>query len=155
MTDCGDMRSVLVLMFMWTAGGNVPGWEGDAFGSWKVARSTDRHLAQEILTVRFDPHPHGEVFTLDRVDGGRTITSSTILYFDRTAREFQGFGCSGTQLSARLDYQTVEILRTCGKDRWTRFLRRTTTRPNELLLEITEQQAHGGSIERRLVLQKR
>ena len=119
-----------------------------------ASTSRNPHVAEEILTLRFGPHPHGEVFTLDRVDGGRTITSSTILYFDGTAREFQGFACSGTQLSARLDYQTVEILRTCGKDRWTRFLRRTTTRPDELLLEITEHQSDGGRLERRLLLRK-
>jgi hypothetical protein len=53
-----------------------------------------------------------------------------------------------------LDHHTVEILRTCGKDRWTQFIRRTTARPDELLLEITEQQADGGRREWRLVLQK-
>jgi hypothetical protein len=95
------------------------------------------------------------VFTLDRIDGdGRSTTSSTILYLDSNPRDFQGFGCSGTQSSRRLDSQTVEILRTCASGEWTRFIRRLSTQPKVLLLEITEQQPDGRRFERRLVLEK-
>src|SRR5215469_1893856 len=91
-------------------------WAGDAFGVWKLnpARST---LARDqgSLTLRIEPHPRGEVFTLDTVAAdGRATTSSTILYFDGKTREFQDSTCSGTQSSRRVDGRTVEILRDCA-----------------------------------------
>jgi hypothetical protein len=53
-----------------------------------------------------------------------------------------------------LDSHTVEILRTCTSGEWTRFIRRLSTQPKVLLLEITEQQPDGRRFERRLVLEK-
>ena len=100
------MRIVPLLMLIGTACGTVPSWAGDVFGLWKVTppSSTDPRFSRERLTVRFEPHAKGEVFTLDRIDGdGRSTTSSTILYLDSKPRDFQGFGCSGTQSSRRLD----------------------------------------------------
>jgi hypothetical protein len=83
--------------------------------------------------VRFEPHSKGEVFTLDRIDqDDRSTTSSTILYLDSKPREFQDFGCSGTQSSKRLDSQTVEILRACDSGERTRFIRRLSTNAKEL-----------------------
>src|SRR5260370_41212659 len=76
-----------------------------AFGTWKLnaARSTLSGGTQpKGFTVRIEPHPKGEVFTLDKVESdGRTTSSSTILYFDGAPRDFQDFGCSGTQSSRR------------------------------------------------------
>jgi hypothetical protein len=46
----------------------------------------------------------------------------TILYLDGTSRDFQDFGCSGTQSSRRVDSQTVEILLQCANGGWTRFV---------------------------------
>ena len=88
-----------------------------------VARSRFRGAIQpKSLTVRIEPHAKGEVFTLDRSEAdGRTTSSSTILYFDGAPRDFQDFECSGTQSSRRLDPETVEILRRCGRDQWTKF----------------------------------
>jgi hypothetical protein len=104
--------------------------------------------------VQFEPHTKGEVFTLDKVDGdGRRSTSSTILYFDGQPREFQDLGCSGTQSSRRVDGRTVEILRNCASGERIRFVRRLSAQPNELVMEVIEQQA-GRSFERRLVLEK-
>jgi len=137
---------------MFTATGNV-----NAFGLWKMnpASSTGPRFFRENLTVRFEPHTKGEVFTLDRIDpDGRSTTSSTILYLDGNPREFQGFGCSGTQSSRRVDSQTVEIVRICASGEWTRFVRRLSARPKELVLEITEQQPGGRRAERRVVLEK-
>ena len=82
-------------------------WADDPFGIWKInlARSTfigEPHL--KSFTVRFEPHPSGEVFTLDRIGGdGRATTSSTILYFDGKPRDFQDAGCSGAQSSRRVE----------------------------------------------------
>ena len=136
------MRTVpLVLLFAGAC------WAGDAFGIWKAKPSS--------LTVRFEPHAKGEVFTLDRTDGdGRATTSSTILYLDGHPRDFQDVGCSGTQSSRRVDSRTVEILRQCGSGQWTRFVRRMSGQPKELILEITEQRPDGRRFERRLVLAK-
>jgi hypothetical protein len=104
--------------------------------------------------VRFAPHPMGEVFTLDRVDQhGRATTSSTILYLDGKAREFEGFGCSGTQSSRRLNSQTVEILRACNSGESTRMVRRLSADPKQLFLDVTEQQ-NGARVEQRLILER-
>jgi hypothetical protein len=120
-------------------------WADGAFGTWKT----------KTLTVRFEPHAKGEVFTLNRIDGdGRTTTSSTILYLDGKPRDFEEPKCSGTQSSRRLDGQTVEILRKCASGEWTRFIRRLAMQPKELVLEITEQHTDGRRFERRLILEK-
>jgi len=135
-----------------TATGNAT-----AFGLWKVnpVSSTSQRFFRENLTVRFEPHTKGEVFTLDRIGAhGRSTTFSTILYLDNKPREFEGFECSGTQSSRRLDSQTLEIVRTCATGEWTRFIRRWSTQPKELVLEITEQQPDGRHVERRVVLEK-
>ena len=130
-------------------------WAGDAFGIWKVNPIRSRDAFPKSLSVRFEPHPKGEVFTLDRIDGdGRTSTSSTILYFDGKARDFQDHGCSGTQSSRRVDSRTVEILHKCASGAGTQFVRRLSDQPNELVLEIMEQRADGRRLERRLVLEK-
>ena len=106
-------------------------------------------------TIRIESHAKGEVFSLDRIEAdGRSTTVSTILYLDGKGRDFQDPGCSGTESSRRVDSQTVEILRTCANGGWIRFVRRFSAQPNELVLEISERQAHGRSFERHLVLEK-
>jgi len=145
------MRVALLLMFL-----GATSSAGEAFGVWKLnpARST---LAgnQKSLTLRIERHTRGEVFTFDTVAAdGRASTSSTILYFDGKARDFQDSACSGTQSSRRVDGRTVEILRQCGNGGWTRFVRRLAAQPKELVLEITEQHSDGSRFERHLVLEK-
>lgn len=131
---------------------------GEPFGTWKMnpARSTfSWGLEIRSFTVRIEPHGQGEVFTVDRTErDGRTRSSSSILYFDGAARDFDGFECSGTQISRRLDGATVEILRNCGAGAWTRFVRRASPRPTELVLEITDQAMDGHRFEGRLILEK-
>lgn len=149
------MRIVALLLLIGTGGCAEPSRAGDAFGVWKVnpSRSTDPY--PNGLTVRFEPHARGEVFTLDRIDGdGRTTTSSTILYLDGEPRAFQDFGCSGTQSSRRVDSRTLEILRKCASGEWVRFVRRLGAQSKDLILDITEQRSDGRRLERRLVLEK-
>jgi len=127
----------------------------DGLGNWKVnpVRSTNPYPGSFVL--RIEPHPKGELFTLDRVDGqGRNTTSSTVLYLDGKPRDLDLPGCGGTQSSRRLDSRTVEILRNCGSGESTRFVERRT-QPKELVLEITEQRPDGSRLERRLVLEKK
>jgi hypothetical protein len=145
----GYMQAALVILLAATS------WAGEAFGVWKLnpARST---LAgdQRSVTLRIEPHPRGEVFTLDTVGpDGRATTSSTILYFDGKNREFLDSTCSGTQSSRRVDGGTVEILRDCAGGAQIRLLRRAT-RPGVLILEITERQRDGHHSERRLVMER-
>lgn len=131
-------------------------WAGDAFGVWKLnpARSTPAGN-QKIVTVRIAPHARGVVFTLDTVSGdGRASTSSTILYFDGKARNFQDSVCSGTQSSRRLDGRTVEILRNCTSGESTRLIRLLAVQSRELTFEITEQFPDGRGFQRHLVLEK-
>ena len=107
------------------------------------------------LTVRIEPHPKGEIFTLDRIEtDGRTITSSTIVYFDGEPRRFEDFGCSGIQSSRRADERTAEIVRMCASGGWMRLIWRASVKANELVLEITEQAADGRRFDRRLTLAK-
>ena len=65
----------------------------------------------------------------------------------------EGFSCSGTQLSRRLDAETVEILRNCGAGVWTRFVRRTVPK-NKLVFEISEHRPDGRRFDRQLVFEK-
>ena len=144
------MRAALLILLTASA------WAGEAFGVWTLnpARST---LAgnEKSLTLRIEPHTQGEVFTLDTVaTDGRASTFSTILYLDGRAREFQDSSCSGTQLSRRVDSQTVEILRDCAGGVRIRLVRRAV-QPGVLILEITEQQMGGPRSERRLFMEKR
>jgi len=120
------------------------------------ARSTfSQGVEIKSFAVRIEPHGKGEVFTIDRTErDGRTRSSSSILYFDGAARDFEGFECSGTQISRRLDRETVEILRNCGAGAWTKFVRHASPRPNELVLEITDQGMDGRRFEERLILEK-
>ena len=136
----------------------APAWAGAAFGTWKVNPDPSRVATDtrpKNITIRIESHAKGEVFTVDRIEAdGRATTSSIILYLDGQPREFQDLGCSGTQSSHRVDSRTVEILRTCASGGWIRFVRRMSAQPNELILEVTEQQAGGHRIERRLVLKR-
>ena len=147
------MRNTALILLL-----TVSGWGGDAFGTWTMdlARSTANPDPQpKSITIRIEPHDKGEVFTLDETDrNGRATTSSTILYLDNKSRDFQGFECSGSQSSRRLDTQTVEILRTCVTGEWTRLVRRVSTKAGELILEISHRQPDGRHSERRLVLEK-
>jgi hypothetical protein len=152
-----DMLSILritALILLLT----VSGWADAAFVTWTMnsARSTvatDPH--PKSITIRIESHAKGEVFTLERIEAdGRSTTVSTLLYLDDNPRDFQNSGCSGTQSSRRVDGQTVEILRTCARGGWIRFVRRFSAQPNELVMEVTEQQAGGHRVERRLVLEK-
>jgi hypothetical protein len=133
-------------------------WGNAAFGTWLMnpARSTfSRDAHPKSITIRIELHPKGEVFTLDRIEAdGRTTTSSTLLYLDGEPRDFQDADCSGSQSSRRLDGQTVEIVRACANGDRIRLVRRLSAQPNELFLEITEQQAGGTTLEGRLVLEK-
>jgi hypothetical protein len=107
------------------------------------------------LTVRMEPHANGEVFTLDRIEAdGRTTTLSTVLYLDNAPRRFEDFGCSGIQLSRRVDKQAVEILRQCDSGASIRLLRRSTAHEQEVILDIWEQHRDGRRFERRWVLEK-
>lgn len=131
---------------------------GQAYGTWKMnaARSTfSGGVSPKSFTVRIEPHPKGEVFTVDRTEpDGRTTSSSTILYLDGAAREFQDFECSGTQLSRRIDGETVEILRQCGAGAWTKFVRHSTDKSNKLMIDIMEKRRPGPNLDWRLILEK-
>jgi hypothetical protein len=147
------MRTILLTLLL-----SVSSWAEGPFGTWKITpgRSVfSGDFSPRSFSVRFEARARGEVFTLDRIDqDGRATSSSTILYLDGTSRDFQDFGCSGTQSSRRVDGQTVEVLRTCANGGWTRFVRRLAAQSKDLVLEITEHHADGRRFERRLVLEK-
>ena len=143
------MRAPLLIMLA------AASWGGDAFGVWKLnpARST-LAATEEIVTVRIDPHAKGEVFTLEAVTSdGRASTSSTILYFDGKARDFEDSTCSGKQWSRHIDSRIVEIVRSCTGGGQARIIRRTVD-PGLLILEISESTPDGRRLKQRLVLEK-
>jgi hypothetical protein len=133
------------------------GWTQAHVGTWKLnpARSVFPTPTQpKSLTVRVEPHPKGEVVTVDRTESnGQLTSSSTVVYLDGAARDFEGVGCSGSQTSRRLDDQSVEILRRCTSGDWQRLVRRLAPQGKEMLVEITKQQS-GRHFEQRLVLEK-
>lgn len=121
------------------------------------ARSTFSGGVQpKRFIIRIEPHQKGEVFTVEQTEpDGRNTSSSSILYLDGAPRAFQDFECSGTQASRRVDGMAVEILRRCGAGMWIKLVRRVSTNPRELVLEITGHYADGRHFDRRLVLEKR
>ena len=147
------MRTVLLLIMIVAAHAAE-----SVFGIWKVdtTRSTPKGSIQPMaLTVRIDPHAKGEVFTLDRIEAdGRTISSSTILYFDGAPHDFQDSRCSGTQSSRRLDSRTIEIARTCASGGSITIVRRLAATSKELIFDITEHHPDGRTFDLRLVLEK-
>ena len=128
------------------------------FGTWKmdVSRSKITGSARpKSFTVRIEPHSKGEVFTLDRIESdGRAMSSSTVLYFDGVPRDFEDFGCSGTQSSRRLDSQTMEILRVCATGEWIWLIRQSAVKSQELTIDITEKRDGRSHVEWRVVLKK-
>jgi hypothetical protein len=146
------MRTVLLLILLGAAC-----CAGEAYGTWKLnpARSTFSGQTQpKALVLRIEPHPKGQVVTVDRTgDNGQSTSSSTILYLDGAARDFQGTECSGSQTSRRLDSQTIEVLRQCGGGEWERLVQRLTRQGKELVVEITRQRS-GRRSEERLLLEK-
>jgi hypothetical protein len=133
---------------------SLPASDTGVFGVWRVNFRRSTNAYNHTVVVRFEPHRSGEVFTLDLIErDGRSTTSSTILYLDGKARDFEGLDCSGTQLSRRLDSHTVEILRACHSGEWTRIVRYLSADPKELVIEITEQHANRRS-ERKLILDR-
>jgi hypothetical protein len=147
------MRTVLLLMLL-----SVACWAGAAYGPWKLnaARSTFAGDNQpRSCTIRIEPHPKGEVFTLDRIEAdGRATSFSTTLYFDGAEREYRDSGCTGSQSSRRVDAESVEILRKCAGGSWNRLVHRSPGPGKELVIEITEQREDGRRFERRMVLEK-
>jgi len=133
------MHAVRLAILLGSALYAAPNSSPNAFGTWKMnpIRSTLTGDAEaKTLTVRFEPHAKGEVFTLDRTGpDGRITTSSTVLYLDGNPRDFEDRGCLGTQSSRRVDRETIEILRTCANGDWTRFIRRPGGQPKELIFE--------------------
>ncbi len=129
-----------------------------ALGTWKMnaTRSTFTGPSRpKSLSVRFEAHPKGEVFTVDRVESdGRAISSSSILYFDGAPRDIQDFDCAGSQSSRRLDTRTVEIHRKCAASDGTWLVRQPIERSKELRIDISEKRRDGSTLEWRVVLEK-
>jgi len=146
------MRIVPLLLLLATLS-----WAEGAFGTWKMnpSRSTfsgDPH--PKAMTLRLERHAKGEAFALDRIRAdGHAVTVSMILYLDGTEREFQGDACFGAQSSRSLDARTIEVIFKC-RGWWALILRRQTSSPNELILDITKQQADGQRFEEHLILEK-
>jgi hypothetical protein len=141
---------IAVLIFV-----GATSWASDAFGVWKLNAALSTGAGNEKrMTLRIEPHNRGEVLTLDILAAdGQATTSSTILYLDGKARDFQDSVCSGTQSSRRLDSRTVEILRECAGGRRFRLIRRVEN-SGVLILEVTEQNSEGRQFERHLVWKK-
>jgi uncharacterized ParB-like nuclease family protein len=131
---------------------------GQVYGTWKMdaLHSTFTGETQpKSVTLRIQKHPKGEVVTVDRVDvDGRTTSSSTILYFDGTPRDFEDFQCSGTQSSRRIDSQSIELVRVCKSGERSKMTRRSSAQWNELVLEIVVHQAKDRWFQRRLVFKR-
>ena len=76
-----------------------------------------------------------------------------IFYLDGKEREFQADACFVIQSSRSMDARTIEVFFKCRG--WgARILRRQTSSPNELILDIIRQQADGQRFEEHLILEK-
>lgn len=146
------MRDVFLLTLLM-----ITGSAQSVFGTWRLnpARSVFSGEPQpRSLVLRLEPHNRGEVVTVDRVErDGQAASTSTILYLDNAAREYERGGCSGTQASRRSDPQTVEIFRQCSGGDSERIIGRLDPSGQQLIVEITRQHS-GRRSEQRLVLEK-
>jgi hypothetical protein len=146
------MRTALLLMLLAAAG-----WTEAAYGTWTLNASQSTFAGDtqpKSFTIRIEPHAKGEVFTVNRIEAdGRVISSSILLYLDGTERDFREGECSGTQLSRRIDSQTIEILRNCGTGAWIKLVRRIALK-QQLILEISEQRHGGRRFDRRQIFEK-
>jgi hypothetical protein len=135
-------------------------WAQNAFGTWGMnpARSVfigDPHA--RAVTIRFEPHTKGEVFTWDAVrDNGQAETFSIILYFDGKVRDFQGLSCPGMgfQSSRRLDNRAIEISLNCQNGPKARIVRQMAPNVFDLILDITAEFPDGRRLGRHLVFEK-
>jgi len=88
------MRTAVLLIAFGAAFGGA-----SMLGTWKMDPARQSFIgltSPKSLTMRIEPHVIGEVFRLDRIEtDGRSVSSSTILYFDSTPRDFQDFECLG------------------------------------------------------------
>jgi hypothetical protein len=147
------MRMVAMIALLGSAYAGEAEW-----GEWRMnpSRSTfGGDVRPKGLTVWIEPHPKGEVLTVDRIEvDGRTTSSSTILYLDGIAKDFQDFTCSGTQSSRRISDQSVEIKRKCstGESIW--LIRPPAGAAKELTIQSTERRNGLPLVEWRAVLQK-
>jgi hypothetical protein len=135
------------------------GWAaGPELGIWKMNASRSTFATQvqpKSLTLRFEPHAKGTLFTVDRIESDdRATSSSTILYLDGKTRDFEDFRCIGKQSSRRTEHQGLEIVRHCMNGGGTRIEIQTTGHPNELVLVILLQDAAGNHSEEHLVFEK-
>jgi len=133
-------------------------WGQDDLGTWKMDSARSKFsgdLRPKSLTVRFEAHPKGELFTVDQVGAaGQATTFSIILYLDGKNRGLAVSSCSGTQSSRRVNSRTVEIVFDCRNGQSTRFIRRLGPQPNELVLDITGEGPTGPIPNRHLILKK-
>jgi hypothetical protein len=149
------MRCTALLVLIGAAAATGEGAAAEPFGTWKAVSSRSTNPYSGALLLRIEPHPKGEVFTVERTAADGSITSaSTILYLDGKAHPFQDTGCVGTQSSWRTDGRTVEIVRQCNNGDHVHYIRRIASPVSEMRLEISEEHRDGLRVERRLVLEK-
>src|SRR5712691_4323192 len=152
------MRTIILTLLLMLL--SAPAWAQNAFGTWKMnpTRSVftgDPH--PRAVTIRFEPHAKGEVFTWDSVrDNGQAETFSIILCFDGKIRDFQGLLCPGMgfQSSRRLDNRAIEISLNCQNGPNARIVRQMAPNAFDLILDITAQLPDGRRFERHLVFEK-
>ena len=84
---CCRMRMVLPPTALISVSCTVAIGPDHALGVWRVPPARSPGPYSNVLTIRFEPHNSGEVFTLNRTEAnGRSTTSSVLLYFDGRGR---------------------------------------------------------------------
>src|SRR5438093_10762742 len=127
------MRTITLTLLLILPG--TPSWAQNAFGTWKMNPVRSLFIGDphpRAVTIRFEPHAKGEIFTWNKVGGnGQRETFRIILYFDGKQRDLQNNSCrgSGFQSSRRIDKRAVEILLTCETGSHARFVRQVPSNP--------------------------
>jgi hypothetical protein len=130
-----------------------------ALGTWKMNPEKSRYSTgpfPKALTVKFEPHPDGEIFTMYIAGAdGAAQTVSHILYFDGKERvaEPDAFETE-TLLSRKLGAGTVEIVRKRNGKLFSRCLRTLSPDGKQMTLEFIQVVDKGPNLERKLVLEK-
>lgn len=123
------MRGILLTLLL-----GAPNWAEAAFGTWKVdpARSVfSGNSSPRSLTVYFESHSKGEVFTPARIGlDPRAASPSTILCLDGASHHFRAFVREPNRPGELTAGRWMSLCR-CANGGWTRFVRRygrTTSR---------------------------
>lgn len=152
---CLCMQTIALLVLL-----GAPCWAQEAMGTWKLqgAKSWFHGPAPRPMTIRYEAHGEGEIWTTYQVqaDGTSTTTSQT-LHFDAKEYPCGDLGLEekpDTVVASKLDLWTAEVSYKASGRVVRRILRTVSADGRQLTLDIASTPEKGPVVERRLVFSR-